>query len=252
MKREVIPGANGYGIPCMSHLAGGEKLVVIISHGFGSSKESPTAKAVLSALPEHGIGAFSFDFPGHGDSPAPGEMFRIEHCTGDLAAVEAHVRRLTPEAEIAYFSSSFGAFINLIYLSAGKHPGSRSFLRCAAVDMPGILRRQTTPEQRAELDARGYVMLDQGYARPLKITSSFLAGLDTYDVFRLYRPGMAELEMIHGTRDEMAPLKDARRFARMSGALLTEVDGADHGFQIPGGMDLVVETAVRFFTAASG
>ncbi len=55
--------------------------------------------------------------------------------------------------------------------------------------------------------------------------------------------------MVHGDADETAPVEDARRFAEQVGAKLTEIEGADHGFSNPDGMDRVIETAVRFFTA---
>lgn len=248
MKKEIIPGKNGYGIPVNNMVKGYESLVVIISHGFGSSKESPTAKDISAALSECGIGACSYDFPAHGDSLVDGEMLRIAYCLDDLAAVEAYVRELVPKAEIAYFSSSFGAYINLIYLAAREHSGRRSFLRCAAVDMPGIFRRGTTPEHYAQLEAQGYIMLDRDYVRPLKVTREFINDLNVHDVFKLYRSGMAELAMIHGTADETAPADDARRFAKQSGAALTEVEGADHRFLIPGGMSLVIDAAMKFFT----
>ncbi|NMA13742.1 MAG: alpha/beta hydrolase [Clostridia bacterium] len=248
MIKEIISGRNGYDIPCLNNLSGGEKLAVIISHGFGSSKESPTNQAVSAALPKYGIGTYSFDFPAHGESPVDGRMLRIGNCTGDLADVEAHVHKLFPEAEIAYFSSSFGAYINLIYLATRKHAGRKSFLRCAAVDMPGIFRSKTTPEYQDQLETQGFVMLDRGYLRPLKITREFLADLDGHNVFSLYQPGMAELGMIHGTADETASIDDTRRFARQSGAELIEVKDADHRFLIPGGMEQVIDAAVRFFT----
>lgn len=252
MREKNIPGRNGYDIPCLFNLAGGEKLTVIISHGFGSSKLSPTAQAVLAALPGYGIGACAFDFPAHGESPAPGGALRISNCLDDLATVEACLLRQNPDSEIAYLSSSFGAYINLIYLSAREHAGCKSFLRCTAVDMAGIIRRGITPEFRAALEQNGFFIMDEGYVRPLKITEEFLAELDEHDLFRLCRPGMAELAMIHGAADETAPISDARRFARFVGADLTEVEGADHRFQIPGGIDLIVEKAAEFFTRASG
>ncbi|MFZ3131268.1 MAG: alpha/beta hydrolase [Desulfosporosinus sp.] len=249
MKKENISGLNGYDIPCMNNLSGGERMAVIISHGFGSSKESPTAQTIASALPEHGIGTYSFDFPAHGDSPVDGEQFRIPNCLNDLAAVEVHVRELLPEAEIAYFSSSFGAYINLIYLAKCPHAGRKSFLRCAAADMPRLFRNRTTIEQYAQLDAQGYIILDFDYIRPLKIMREFYDDLEAHDVFKLCRLDMAELAMIHGDADETAPVADARRFAKQFGARLTEVKGADHRMRIPGGMEQVIDAALRFFIA---
>jgi len=244
---EIIAGQNGYDIPCINNLIADAKLAVIISHGFGSSKESQTAQTITKALAKYGIGTFSYDFPAHGDSPVDGDMFRIGNCISDLTAVEAHVRKMMPKVEIAYFSSSFGAYINIIYLASCKHAGRKSFLRCAAVDMPCIFRRDTTPEQYALLNNQGFVMLDKCYVRPLKITREFLHDLNNYDVFKLYHPGMTKIAMIHGTADITAPIDDARRFAKKFGLELTEVAGADHRFLIPGGMDQVVGTAVNFF-----
>lgn len=88
MKKETISGLNGYDIPCLNNLSGGNRMIVIISHGLGSSKESPTAQSIAAALPEHGIGTYSFDFPAHGDSLVDGEMLRISTCLNDLVAVE--------------------------------------------------------------------------------------------------------------------------------------------------------------------
>ncbi len=244
--KEIIAGQNGYDIPCINNLVADTKIAVIISHGFGSSKESQTAQTITKTLGKYGIGTFSYDFPAHGDSPVDGDMLRIGNCTSDLAAVEAHVRKIMPNVEIAYFSSSFGAYINLIYLATCKHAGRKSFLRCAALDMRGIFRRDITPEHYALLNNQGFVMLDKGYVR-LKITREFLDDLNNYDVFKLYHPGMTKIAMIHGTADITAPIDNARHFATQFGIELTEVAGADHRFLIPGGMDKVVDAAVNFF-----
>jgi pimeloyl-ACP methyl ester carboxylesterase/predicted GNAT family N-acyltransferase len=247
MKAEMIRGDNGYAIPCLVHPAERGKPAVVICHGLGSSKESSTGQALRKALGECGIGTYCFDFPAHGDSPAGGEMFRVAHCVSDLAAVAAYAQSAGPQSEIGYFASSFGAYINLIYLSGLQKKGSKAFLRCAAVDMPGLFRREITPEREERLDRQGFFMLDEGYVRPLKITRAFLEDLGEYDVFRLYRPGMNRLAMIHGTADDTVPIADVRRFAARVGAPLIEIEGADHRFLIPGGMERVLKEAVRFF-----
>lgn len=250
MKKEIITGKNGYDIPCNNNITGKEKKIVIISHGFGSSKESPTAEAISDAFSKHNIGTYRFDFPAHGESQVDGEMLRISNCTNDLAAVEAHVRKLMPKSEIGYFSSSFGAYINLIYLATHEHTGYKSFLRCAAVDMPKIFKQNITPEHVAQLHTHGFVMLDLDYFRPLKITPEFIADLEAHNIFKLYRSGMTKIAMIHGTADETASIHDARRFAKKFGADLTEVESADHRFLIPNGMERVIYTALNFFTTS--
>lgn len=144
-----------------------------------------------------------------------GDALSIRHCLDDLARAEARALELAPGARVVYFSSSFGAYLNLIYLSTRPHRGTRSFLRSAAVEMP-LLFHSPTPEQAEELARQGFLMLDQGYVRPLKLTPAFLADLDAHDLFQLYRSGEERVCMIHGDEDQTASPEAARRFARPS------------------------------------
>ena len=252
MKKESIQGKNGYNIPCINNFNKDNKKVVIISHGLGSSKESPTARAISSAVTDLGIGTIRFDFPAHGESPVDGEYFRIENCLDDLVTVESYVHAQVPDAEISYFSSSFGAYINLIYLSTRHHFGAKSFLRCAAVDLPGIFRKETTPKIEEQLNTQGYTIIDKNYHRPLRITKQFCEDLENYDLFKMYKPSNTELLMIHGDKDETASILDARQFSKQFGVKLIEVKGADHQFKTPGAMKQVIETAKQFFYNENG
>ena len=150
MTQELLSGLNGYDIPCRHTIQGGESMVCLITHGFGSSKDSPTAQLLAGELPRHGIGTLALDLPAHGDSPVDGDALSIRHCLDDLARAEARALELAPGARVVYFSSSFGAYLNLIYLSTRPHRGTRSFLRSAAVEMP-LLFHTPTPEQAEEL-----------------------------------------------------------------------------------------------------
>ena len=71
---------------------------------------------------------------------------------------------LAPGARVVYFSSSFGAYLNLIYLSTPP-PGTRSLpAQRGGGDAPAF--PFPTPEQAEELARQGFLMLDQGYVRP--------------------------------------------------------------------------------------
>jgi len=245
VQKETIRSKYGYEIPCLNNICGNEKKVVLVSHGLGSSKESATVEAVFGRFPAHGIGGFAFDFPDHGESKAGFEHFRIENCMEDLAAAERHVGDLLPEAEIFYFSSSFGAYINLLYLANKLHVGQKSFLRCAAVDLPGIFRRNTGPQEAEALENKGHFTLN--YGRPLSISKGFMEDLERFDVFSQNGFGAVKIAMVHGDLDETASLADAYRFAETYGVPLTVVEGGDHQFTNPGGMEAVLDTALSFY-----
>ena len=50
MTQELLSGLNGYDIPCRHTIQGGESMVCLITHGFGSSKDSPTAQLLIFVL----------------------------------------------------------------------------------------------------------------------------------------------------------------------------------------------------------
>ena len=104
-----------------------------------------------------------------------GDALSIRHCLDDLARAEARALELAPGARVVYFSSSFGAYLNLIYLSTRPHRGTRSFLRSAAVEMP-LLFHTPTPEQAEELALPG----GSGCPRPLS-TVPLRGGAGLYD-----------------------------------------------------------------------
>ena len=54
MTQELLSGLNGYDIPCRHTIQGGESMVCLITHGFGSSKDSPTAQLLAGELPLFG------------------------------------------------------------------------------------------------------------------------------------------------------------------------------------------------------
>ncbi|MBQ1352113.1 MAG: alpha/beta hydrolase [Oscillospiraceae bacterium] len=248
MQYHSVFGESGYAIPCISAINGQEKTVCIISHGFGSSKESTTAMMLLRELPQKGIGAIAFDFPAHGSSPVDGDKLRVEACIQTLADVEAHVRETVPEAEVVYFSSSFGAYINLQYLSGGerrkRHTG-KSFLRSAAVNMPELFLNPTEKEQE-ELREKGFIMLEYD-TRPIKLTTAFVDDLAHHDLFQRNHVGGDRICMIHGEADETILVQHARRFAEKFQIPLTIVPGGDHSLSIPGAPEQVLEHALRFF-----
>lgn len=246
MENIMIPGKNGYEIPCVHTAAGREEQAILIMHGFGSSKDGFTATMLTEQLPKKGIATLALDFPAHGKSPVDGEAFTIENCLADMEAAEDALRRLAPKGEIGYFGSSFGAYMTLLYLASGKAAGKRAFLRSAAVEMPKLLANKTAAGKKL-LEQHGFIMEEEEGMRPLKLTPRLFDGLDANDVFEQYLPGLAELHMVHGTEDEVASFEAARRFAEMKGAELTAIEGGDHQLSFPGMPEQVLSLAEAFF-----
>ncbi len=245
MEKCTLHSRHGYAIPC--HITyQGETKVLIVCHGFGSSKASPMVQALEKAMPESGVGVVSFDFPAHGDSPV--WDLHETWCIDDLETVEAYVRGLVPQGELFYFASSFGAFTLLNYLSARPHTGRRAMLRSAAVAMGRLAESWADEKARADMAEQGYFVPDYDYVREMRVTPAFLRELKDHDVFRTYRPGETEVFMVHGGSDSIAAPEAAREFARRFGIRLMEIPEGEHDLMGPGQLEEVLAAAKAFFT----
>ena len=246
MQQAWLTSRHGYAIPCRWNWTG-QRRVVIVCHGFGSSKESPMARAVAEALPRRGVGTVRFDFPSHGESPVWQEGLRVPYCIDDLEQVEQAILAQDPAAEIGYFSSSFGAYITLLRLARDPRPGARAFLRAAAVTMPDLVETWVDQPAREALDRQGYFVPDYDYVREMRLSRAFLEDLSQGDVFARWRPELAELVMVHGTQDSVVPVEGVRRFAKTFGARLTEFPQGEHPLLGPGEAEQILTMAGDFF-----
>ena len=273
-KTTTIKSRAGYDIPVRYILNGDEEVVVVMAHGFGSGKASPTVTLLMDNLPQSAdksrtqsadksrmqkIGVVAFDFPAHGESPVDGTHLRIENCINDLISAVAFAKAAAPAARIINFGSSFGAYITMLYITrintsrdaAGSLAKTamqphvvKAFLRSAAVNMPELFEKPTPDD--AELLARdGYVIMDYE-PRNLKITSEFIADLQANNLFNCFVKGDAQLKMIHGTADEDIDYAKAKAFASQYDIELITVPGGDHRLSIPGAPEKVVEEVLKF------
>lgn len=243
MEIKYTIGQNGYDIPYMKRI-GDEDKILIVSHGFGSSLKSPTAQMLLDGMPEHGIGVVAYDFPNHGASKAGPEGLRTANCISDLETIEHMIIKEKPKAEILYFSSSFGAYINLLYLSMKKHVGTKSFLRSAAVNMPELFTHPTD-EQRETMDREGRLTLP--YEQPLTITAEFVNDMLSHDLFELYRPGKTKVEMIHGEKDETIDPEKAKLFAEKFSVPIIMAPKGGHRLMEDAQPQMVFDSALKMF-----
>ena len=246
METQFCNSRHGYQIPFLSTWQG-EKQVVLICHGFGSSKESSTGLGLMKVLATKGIGAIAFDFPAHGESTLDGESLLVENCLDDVADMEKWVLDQSPSTTISYFGSSFGAYIVLLYLTTVP-AGRKACLRSAAVEMPRLFAEELTPDRQGLLDQQGYFLLEEA-GSILKITTGFIRSLNAHNLYAYYRPNQADLLMLHGEADAVAPLADAVHFADYAGAKLYVFPGGEHRLMAPGQPEIVCEQAVAFFSA---
>lgn len=257
MNRLKILKENGHMIPVILEVPENGDSVVIMVHGFTSSKECPTGQLLLRRMPEAGMGVVLYDQPGHGEEEAKEDPFRIENCMDSLAAVEKYVQMKWPEKEIFYFASSYGAYLTGLYLERRKHAGTHLLMRSGAVIMPwlflGAPGSEPDSEALEELNKKGYLMLGLTGTRQVKVPKGMFEDMmlpenDLYGNFGESDHGNTRVAMVHGEKDQVVPVKFAREFAEKYGLPITVFEGQGHSLSDdPACPDKVADLAIDFF-----
>lgn len=260
--------------------------IVVATYGFGGNKDNKAVEKFAERLTTkyHGYGIVCFDWPCHGKD-ARNKLILDECCTY-LDLVTRYVRDTMHAEDVYNYSSSFGAYITLRYLaekqyraaanaddhhaasasSTAKHgsdgqsehhyltengdnPFKRIAFRCPAIKMYDSIAAGVTPEDWDKL-RKGKEIL-RGFDRKIKLTEDFFDDLRAHDVSSCDFMDYAEsILMIHGTKDEMAPIEVSRKFSDDNVIELVEVENADHPFSNPGCMDLAIQKIIEFFAPA--
>lgn len=201
MEQILLKKSNGQEVPCIAEFPEGLRKLVLVIHGYDSSKESENAANLMRMLPQKGFGVIAYDQPNHGGAQAAEEKLTIDNCLDSLACVEDYLAQRFPGVEICYFGSSFGAYILGIYLVQRQHRGHNAFMRCAAVNFP-----QLNIDERAKA----------------------LEPVDLFCLFEHDRPDEVRFAFAHGECDSSVPVSAAIAFTEQFGYPLTVFPGEEH------------------------
>lgn len=256
IKEIKLKKRNGATVPCLCKVPENLKGMIIMIHGFTSSKSCATAELLFRTMPHAGFGVITYDQPGHGVEEALSDELRIENCKDSLACVEDFVSENYKDVPIYYFGSSFGAYITCLYISTRVHKGKKAFLRSAAVNMPDLilnpLKEVWNEEIKDDLYEKGYIEPDLGLGDTIKISKGFLKDLsqnNLYEIFNNEKFGHTDLEFVHGEMDPVVNLKFTYDFAKQFGFKINVIPGEGHSIcdkaESP---DEVAAFALKFYT----
>ncbi|MGP3914939.1 alpha/beta hydrolase [Nonomuraea sp. 10N515B] len=204
---------------------------VVFVHGFSNNRMENRSFVLMSRMLEAaGIASVRFDLSGHGESD--GDFFDVT-ITGEIAETRSVVRAVrsfdfvAPD-RIGLVGMSMGGVVAGIV--AAEEPGIRAVcLWSPAAVAPfevgaGHLKGR---DIAAEIGEKGYFDADSHRMSPAMVDD--IANLDVYGRSCAYA---GPVRIIHGDKDDIAPVSYARRYLAHYGgnAELEVVDGADHGW----------------------
>lgn len=222
--------------------------VVVFAHGFGGHKDNKAAEkfadTALSKMKKTAV--FVFDWPCHGKDVR--KKLTLEDCDTYLTMVLDYIRTEMKVQDICAYGTSFGGYLILKYLhDHGANPFRKIALRCPAISMGDIMYRRVMTDENRELIKRGKDIM-AGFDRKVMVDQFFLDSLQQADIRSWeYLDYADDLLIIHGTKDEMVPIEESRRFAEDNVIEFIPVEDADHRFQDLNKMKLAHSYMVQFY-----
>ena len=242
-KREfMLCGKNGYDISCMEWTCERECAVLVCLHGFAGDKYSSVIRALAETQTLKSVRVITFDWPGHGKSPADGKNLTIENCMLDLDSVIQEIRK--GNQPVYLFATSFGGFVGLNYIDLHPSTFSKVVLRSPALNMPKTFLSFLTSDDIHVLENGGTV--DKGFERPLLLDKSFIEDLFRHRLLPDEYPSGVPGLIIQGDMDDVVDPLDSVKFAEKNGLSLHMIGGADHRYKKRGNIEEILSAAIPF------
>lgn len=208
----------------------GSRELVVLCHGFRSSKESGTLVNLAAALVSEGISAFRFDFSGNGESEG---QFLYGNYWGeaeDLYTVILYFAGKERKVNTIIGHSKGG---NIVLLYASKYHDISTVINISgryALDKGIEDRLGKDFERRINEDGFIDVKNISGNVEYRVTKESLMDRLETdMKSAALSIPKNCRVLTIHGSKDEVIPVTDAFEFDKLiTNHVLHVMDGADH------------------------
>ncbi|XP_022729437.1 uncharacterized protein LOC111284772 isoform X2 [Durio zibethinus] len=230
-QRVIIPNKYGEKLVGLLHETG-SKEIVILCHGFRSSKDYNTMVNLAAALEKEGISVFRFDFAGNGESEGSFQYGNYFREADDLHAVIQHFSRENRVVSAILGHSKGG---NVVLLYASKNQDIR-----IVINVSGRYNVKRGIAERLGEEFMEIIKKD-GYIDVKNMTGGVEYQVTEESLMDRLRTDMHEACLkidkecgvltIHGSADEIIPLEDALEFAKIiPNHQLHIIEEANHGY----------------------
>ena len=220
---------------------------VIFCTGFAGHKDNRAAEIFAEkALSKHkNLIVVVFNWPAHGDDVK--KKLDLIDCDSYLELVISDVKTRFGAQKLYSYTTSFGGYLVLKYISDHGNPFQKIAIRCPAVDMYDVLSRTIMKNNEFDRIMKGKD-IPVGFDRKIIVSRSLLDTLKANDIRqRDYLEWADSILIIHGTSDEVVPFDSSKEFADDNLIDFIAVEKADHRFQNPAHMSLANKYVMEFF-----
>ncbi|XP_004507941.1 uncharacterized protein [Cicer arietinum] len=230
-QRLIIPNKHGEKLVGILHDSG-NKEIVILCHGFRSSKESNTIVNLAAALEKAGISSFRFDFSGNGESDGSFQYGHYWREADDLYAVTQHFHE-SNRLVTAILGHSKGGGVVLLY--ASKYHDVKAVVNLSGrYDLKAGVEERLGQDYMERIREDGFIDVKRpGSSSEYRVTlESLLDRLNTnMHEACLQIDKECRVLTVHGSSDTVISVEDASEFAKIiPNHRLHIIEGADHSY----------------------
>lgn len=219
--------------------------IVIGVHGFAGDKESSVLVALAKELNKQGMALLTFDLPSHGENDRL-KILNLTECIASIGKILEYVKNEYLNTPISIFSTSFGAFLTLSYLSEKHEKLHKVILRAPAIFMADVLENVILPEHKVEINELKKVV-NLGYEASLFVDDKFLLELKNNSLDK-----KAEISdkifILQGRLDTTVdPIKNQQYFDKhyLNNYEIFYFEKADHRFKNPGELEQIIRITLN-------
>jgi alpha/beta superfamily hydrolase len=206
-----------------------EKPIIILCHGFSTSKEGRTYVRLEEILNDEGISTFRFDFFGHGESGGKFEEITAFEAVDDIQNAIKFLRESGYE-KIGLVGSSFGGMASIIassksnalYVLALKSPVS---------DYMALINSRVDEQDIKGWEEKGIIDVTGVDGETRKLKYSFYEEAEKIKAYEAAQNIKVAALIVHGDEDETVPVEQSRKTASLiQNCRLEIIEGADHTY----------------------
>lgn len=206
--------------------------IMILCHGFTTSKDSYTYIRLEKILNGKGISAFRFDFFAHGESEGEFEDITISEAVDDILNAIRFLKELG-YSKIGLVGSSFGGIASVIVASKTDHLFILA-LKSPVSDDLGKLVAQESKQEIKTWKEKGSIYYTSSDGRGLKLNYSFFEDDKKVNGYEAAKKIKIPALIVHGDNDESVPVEQSKKIAGlMENSRLEIIQGADHRYSKP-------------------
>lgn len=207
-----------------------DKPIIILAHGFTSSKDSGTYTTLAEELEKQDIASFRFDFFAHGESEGNFADITVSEAVDDILQAIKYLK-IQGYKHIGLMGSSFGGLSSIMAASKTND----LFILALKSPVSNYLQKEIETKTEKELDEwkeKGYRYYVDNKGKKYKLNYTFFEDFENNNGWEIAHKIKVPTLIVHGNKDKAVPYQHSVRVSKLfPNCILHTVKNANHFYE---------------------